>query len=535
MPLGNLRDPVTLLVEETKAEMDLLRRRNGCWMMVVGSVVGLAGCWSSPSPPPAPVTKKAVPAPKPLLEGWKQPKAVLLLSGDQHGYFEPCGCSETQSGGMARRADLVRQIKDRGWAVAGLDAGGLLRRNRRQDQIKFETIWQALKTLDYQAVAMGVEEVRLGADFLLSQQPVDPKQIASGPVLLGSNLTVFDSPDLGTPLHTKIFEVGGLKIGVTAVFGASLKEDIAPAGVQSNVQFQDIEPAVNAAWEKLSAEQPDVAILISHGSREEGQELAKKFPQFQYVLASGGPEEPGGEPTRVGETWVIETGHKGKNIGVLGLYPGETPPARFELINLDNQRFVNDPRMNEAMRLYQQRLQDERLAESDELLIQHPAGTGFVGAAKCGECHTKAYAKWKTSKHARAFESLSVGRKGQEEGWVSRIYDPECLSCHVTGWDPQGVLRFEGGYLNQETTAHLAGQQCENCHGPGERHTTLEWQIREDSKSVPFETIQKARTEVKRTWQTAEKQICHKCHDGDNSPGFEFKKYWAEVQHPGRD
>ena len=40
---------------------------------------------------------------KPLFDGWKKPAAVLVLSGEQHGFFEPCGCAEHQSGGFARR------------------------------------------------------------------------------------------------------------------------------------------------------------------------------------------------------------------------------------------------------------------------------------------------------------------------------------------------------------------------------------------------------------------------------------------------
>src|SRR5581483_3228350 len=49
-----------------------------------------------------PVSQTAPVAADPLLEGWDRPTAVLLLSGDQMGYLEPCGCSLTQSGGLAR-------------------------------------------------------------------------------------------------------------------------------------------------------------------------------------------------------------------------------------------------------------------------------------------------------------------------------------------------------------------------------------------------------------------------------------------------
>jgi hypothetical protein len=65
---------------------------------------------------------------------------------------------------------------------------------------------------------------------------------------------------------------------------------------------------------------------------------------------------------------------------------------------------------------------------------------------------------------------------------IERFRDPECLACHVTGWNPRDYVRFEGGFLNAEFAASpsergleklLAGNQCENCHGPGSQHVEL--------------------------------------------------------------
>src|SRR5690606_15873840 len=136
-------------------------------------------------------------------------------------------------------------------------------------------------------------------------------------------------------------------------------------------------------------------------------------------------------------------------------------------------------------RFYQELLRINReaiFADLPKASAQSKSGSTFVGAAKCGECHIKAYAKWKTSKHAQAYESLSRGRKGQEENWISRIHDTECLSCHVTGWHPQNVVRYDSGFLSEEATPHLKGQQCENCHGPGSRHSEVEANWKADRK-----------------------------------------------------
>ena len=55
-----------------------------------------------------------------------------------------------------------------------------------------------------------------------------------------------------------------------------------------------------------------------------------------------------------------------------------------------------------------------------------------------------------------------------------RTRDPECITCHATGWDPQQFARYDAAFVDMESTPQLAGSQCENCHGPGSTHVELE-------------------------------------------------------------
>lgn len=508
------------------------------WLTGIGSGLALllfSGCPQTPvtSTPTAPAVAEAEFV-RPLLKDWEKPTVALMLSGEMFGYMEPCGCSLTQSGGLERRGHLQQKLQEKGWDVVPLDAGGLLKRTRTQDQIKFETILLGLKQLGYTSVAAGESELRLPPDYLISQF-AEGDGIPLGGLLTGCNVILFDSPELGVPKPWRIVESGGVKIGVTAVLGKTSGENVSPEGVQTQIRVRPAAEALREVLPLMEAEQPTLRILLSHGTLEEAEALAKEFPQFQAILTAGGPEDPADEPTKVGDTLILQTGHKGKYVGILGYYPKEQTVFRWELVNLDNVRFTGDKRMHELMRTYQQQLQDQELAKSSALLIPHPSGHSYVGAAQCGECHTKAYAKWKGTKHGHALESLARGRKGQEENWVSRIYDPECLCCHVTGWDPQNVLRYDSGYLDEATSTHLAAQQCENCHGPGSHHTELEWSFRKDMKSVDRELLNAARRNVKRNFKSAEQEICSKCHDHENSPKFNFEKYWKEVVHPWKD
>ncbi|MEZ6047887.1 MAG: cytochrome c family protein [Planctomycetaceae bacterium] len=254
------------------------------------------------------------------------------------------------------------------------------------------------------------------------------------------------------------------------------------------------------------------------------------------MLTAKSAEDPDPRAVPIGESGriMVKVGQKGKNVGVLGYYPDAEEKLRWELIDLDNRRFKNDPSMAEHMQSYQDNIAFEDLVNT-EPAITHPSGYTFVGAKKCGMCHTKAYEKWKTSKHAHGFETLSVGRPGQEATWISRIHDPECLSCHVTGWEPQENIRFASGFTDEEKSPELKGQQCENCHGPGSKHLELEGLWKNSPESADKNEVDKLRREMHLDKQTVEKNVCSKCHDHENSPKFNLEEYWEKVKHPYRD
>jgi len=483
-----------------------------------------------------PSTPAAGSAPKELLADWTPPQAALVFTGDIHGYLEPCGCAEGQLGGFALRGDLLRKLADeKKWPTLALDIGGSLndaRLNYPQARYKFAAILKGLNTLGYKGMAFGREELLMGAEALFTEFTNVSALTGFDVPFLSGNTTIFGSTDLGTPSPVRILEVGGLKIGVTSVAGDSTRSDLEKAGVTRDPNLLQVDAArtvLPGLIEKLKAENPDLLILLSTGTLEESQALAQEFPDFQIVVTAGSAEDPRLEPVYVGKTLLVQVGRKGKNVAVVGVLPG----GKFQstVVPLSTEQFTDLPSMIELMRDYQNSLKDA-WPELTAQFISNPEAGEFLGAESCKDCHTFAYAVWKDSKHAHAYDSLIKGRPGMENKWVSRIHDPECLACHVTGWDPQRALRFESGFTDKATTPHLAGQQCENCHGPGSRHVAVEtaWK-----RGTPVtEEMTSARQSMKMTLSRAKTDLCIKCHDGDNSPHFDFDKYWPKVNHSGR-
>jgi hypothetical protein len=254
-------------------------------------------------------------------------------------------------------------------------------------------------------------------------------------------------------------------------------------------------------------------------------------PGVDLMVAAAGVGEPRFQPEPIAgsQTSLIQSGSKGMYVGAVGLFKQATPRMRYQRVPLD-ARYADSPRMLEAFGQYQNVLKTLGLSGLGLKPVQHVQGK-FVGSETCGECHTQAYDKWLSTPHHEATASIA---QPTERSDIPRHFDPECLSCHVTGWNPQAYFPYATGYLELEASAALHGSGCENCHGPGQAHVAAE-----NGEGDFSETdIAKLRAQMRLELSKAE-QRCMECHDLDNSPDFHlpgaFEKYWKAVEHPGMD
>lgn len=454
-----------------------------------------------------------------IFERWPKPAASIVISGLQEGFIEPCGCAglENQKGGLARKHSLIKQLAADGWNPLSIDLGGFVKRFDRQQEIKYHSMIDALKSIGYQAIAFGPDDLRLPGETLFAAvAPVDKDE----PPFVSANVTVFD--DSLVP-RFKILDVAGKKIGVTSIVGKSYPDKLPSDGIE----LADPVQSLKSVMPKLVAAKCDMLILLSHAPKQESEELAKAFPQFHFVVTAGGAEEPPREAAQVAGTNVrlIEVGHKGMYAAVLGLYDEPKRQVRYQRVPLDH-RFEDAPEMVEVMASYQEQLKDLGFEGLGLRPQPHPSGHAFVGSAKCSECHTSAHDIWADTLHSHATDTL-VNLE------VPRQYDPECLSCHATGWNPQKYFPYESGYLSLKKTPHLTANGCENCHGPGSAHVAAETgDIEADAKKL---------ASLRKEMQVAKQaDSCLACHDLDNSPAFNkegaFEEvYWPQVEHLGKD
>ena len=476
----------------------------------------------------------------PIFVDWPKPKLALVITGRQDGYMEPCGCAglERMKGGMSRRHTLFRTLRDygwrfpakgskdqgsaptpgdQGWPTVGLDVGGIAKGFGRQPELKFQFMIEGMRKMGYGAIGLGWADLQLPTgEVLADTAPVNnqPSPFVSANV----GLFVFDESTLA---QTRIITSGEKRVGVTSVLGKGYQNRINNA----SVLMVDPETAL-AKMVPVLKKNAETLVLLAHASKEESIALARQFPDFDFVVTAGGPAEPPAQPEKIkgGKTWLIEVGEKGMYAVVLGLFDDPRQPVRYQRVPLDS-RFDSSRDMLTIMAVYQDQLKRLGLEGLGIRPLPHPLAEvngRFVGNEKCKACHEESYRVWKKSGHAKAYASLI-------QAAPPRNFDPECVSCHVVGWHPTKFFPYKSGYLSIQETPKLINVGCEDCHGPGENHLAAE----ANGDTVARDKLRKAMalTKEEASDPNSKRQNCYSCHDGDNSPEFDFKRYWPHVEH----
>ena len=455
---------------------------------------------------------------------WPTPNVALIITGQQNGYIEPCGCTglDRQKGGLARRLTFMKSLQQNGWTLLPIDAGNQVRRFGRQAEIKFHQSAEALKKMKYKMVGFGPDDLRLGVGELLAVVAADSPETA---LYASANVSILD-PSL-MPQHKLVIE-GGMRIAMTSVLDPDALE-VQPA---PEINIEEPTETARKALAAMAAESPDFRLITFYGKEKAAEKLVREVPGFDIVVVAGGYGEPTYIPQTIDgtQTKLIVTGNKGMYAGIVGLYVDQ--PMKYARVPLTHE-FADAPEMRELMQSYQDQLEAVGLKGLGLRPIPHPSGEKFVGTAKCAECHTSAYDVWKFSDHAEA--TAHIVKPPKERGDIERHFDPECISCHVTGWNGPNYYPYESGYLSLGDSKHLTGNGCENCHGPGARHSEAE---REDSGATE-EQLEKLRLAMRLPIEKA-KEKCMECHDLDNSPDFHVDDafeddYWPQVEHYGVD
>jgi Cytochrome c554 and c-prime len=438
---------------------------------------------------------------------------VLFISASVHGNLEVCGCPIHPLGGVARRTGYIEAFRrrspdvpiiqvDTGYIFAD-DTNPLTNGLREDSRLMNDWIVRANEAMSLDFVNLSYHDLLYGSSSLLRP---DAKFKTERSQLLSANIKASDTSRLN-PAPYLIKTVTGKRlrqpvriafIGLSDFAPEDRKESVASSGFVIEDPLESAKAALAEVRDKA-----DLTVISGFLSLPTVNKLARQNDDLDLILVT---DDRGLtlDPKQVNNTLIVYAARETKHLGEVRLYTdpeGVVDKFTVRYVELD-EIIPDDPQLagmtkkaREEIDVLQKRMAEE---EAQAYLAKNPAGPEnpkFVGSEKCGECHLAEYDIWKKSRHAHAFEALETKQ---------RTFDAACVGCHSLGFQQQG-------FVNIKATPQFANVQCESCHGPGVQHSAL-----------PTEGNYKT---------PSKNESCLVCHDRENSPDFDFQKYWPVVEH----
>lgn len=449
-----------------------------------------------------------------IYDRWLKPEVTLVFTGRLDGYMEPCGCAglDRMKGGLSRRATLLDALRRVGWNPVVMDTGGVSSGFSQQARMKYQATVNMFREMNYDAITLGTTDLNFPAGDILSEISTPA---ANGNMFISANVGVF-AMDPKTLPPAKIIQRGGVKIGIVGVLGEGEQKAVRNDEIVFRNSVESLKKIVPQLREKC-----DFVILLAHASDAESRQYAKAFPDVDIIATSAGPPVPPATMEVIPETgqYYITVGERGTHLVTLGIYRDEENPVRYQRVALDS-RFQASKKFVNLMALYQDELEHAGLKGLGIRPLPNPFAEthgDYVGSARCESCHEDVFLQWQKTRHAKAWRPLA-------EAKPARTSDPECVVCHVVGWNVEHKTPYTSGFLSPKETRHLMNVGCEVCHGPGAKHITAEM----GTDAGVQDHYRKA---VRQNVEEAKKSLCVTCHDLDNSPNFDFDLYWKCIEH----
>jgi len=420
------------------------------------------------------------------------PGITIGYSNDMDGAIRSCGCAVHDYGGLGRRATFLDAVRDTVGDFLLLDGGGFFGSNVNYGRLKADLTLESMKSMRYDAIALGEEEFGFGVDYIVERTRELALPVVECNVYDARADTLLFAP------HRVVTLSSGLKVGIIGVLGDHLK--LPPQVRPGRLRVSSAAAAVRRQVRAL-ADSVDLLAVVGHLRRSEAQRIARQNGDIDLIV-HGSEGRPMRRMRPFGNAWLLQLAAKGLYMGIAyAVLDGHGGIRRMEAHQypLDG-RYADAPSVAKLFRAY-----DLNIAAKEKYNV--PVGVlearrglrkPFAGVDACRSCHTRITTHWATTQHAHAYATL------QEK---SRQYNRDCTPCHTTGFYDTG------GFVSFAVTPKLVNVQCESCHGNGYDH------VADPTQALPKDAA----------------QACQSCHTPQRSPDFRFEKFWPRIEHPGPD
>lgn len=446
----------------------------------------ILGCTSTPSPR---FEQKV------LIDGVR-----IIYSANVNGELEPCGCRSNPTGGLARKWAFFQKEAVNPKNDLIVDSGDLFYQSdvtppfvKEQWDIQAQALVESYNSLGCDALTPGEKDFASGLSAFEELRKKAHFEFLSANLWRRSPKELFLSPYIIVEKYQK-------KIGIIGLTDETL-------GVPPELS---VTPALEAAqkYVKLLRPQVDTLIVLSHLGLDGDETLAKEVSGIDAIFG-GHTQNYLQEPIVIGNTTIYQTSFRNQHIGIIKEKSHRLVPldTEFDVVaghEKENPQFVLVENTKAKIAAANKKAEAELFVPTTS---HSPTFQTFV---KCAECHQPQYDFYKSTPHARAYQTLVA--KNQN-------YNKDCLKCHTlgmgefSGWKNAKELVFTATKkpVNPESFATSLPQmqansfsrydkafinvQCEHCHGPADDHP---W-------SGHYKNVVKVET-------------CQKCHTPDQAP-----------------
>jgi len=373
-----------------------------------------------------------------------------------------------------------------------VDSGDLLNEDEelpesveQSAKLKAETIAQILNKIGIDAVNVGELDLVLGVDYLkgLAKKQNFP--------LISANLV----DKKGVPLFKRyvVKNVNGKNVGIFGVIGDTSEMATKVSEITKGAAaVQDSQKAAEAVVKELTGK-VDYMIALTHQGTNRDWVIARRVAGIDLVVG-GHDKQRTKDPNEADKTLIVQAGEKNQYQGMLQVAMDGTKKWTNTLVSY-GEEMPSDPQVKQMISDYNDKV--AAIYGGSGEATKPSAANVVLRLSACEPCHADQVKAWKTSDHAKAYETLVKKTKN---------FDPKCLACHTT--------RFEQpeGFSMKTQQMELVNIQCESCHGFAKEHLS-------DMKPIPA-----ADPKI---------QLCLKCHTSDRCPTFEkdAEKVMAKIKH----
>ena len=370
--------------------------------------------------------------------------------------------------------------------VLHLDAGGFIRNEVKGLDVKLETILEAYRIMNVDAINVSEKElVVLGAK-------ISELQSKSSIPFISANIL---DKDTKKPIFKPyvIIQKGEHKIAVTGV--AQVRRLRTLPG--SKVTFEIIDPieALKPVIKELKGK-VDSVVLMAHLQFRTLKFLAEEMEGIDLIVGGDGYTTTWND-LRLGDKVVCYGGRQGMKLMLIKtrLRRQSIAEAAQKIFQL-KKTMPEDEEIKELVEQAKGRISKSReTVDYVKKALMGQVNHDFASYSSCRSCHREEYNKWRSTRHYLAANPLIKDQK---------LNDHSCLPCHTTGYR-------ERGFVDIRVTPNMIHVQCEACHGAGGPHS-------------------KNPKEVKPV-EDKPKTTCIICHDKANSPNFDYQVYWEKIKH----